>query len=188
MKPNLQRVLLGLVVLALIQFVVGCASCKPGKNPGPPLSYKLKVAPGESLKDSSVRVDVVGILPTELQKWQVKSLRDYWKPGDPLRQDAAGAMVTTSFTAGQQTALEIAKNDPRWTQWLNGGVQYLVVIADLPGVFPEGRPGSQDPRRQLVPLCKCYWPDKTQDLSVEVLASGIRLSTLPREGWTLPAW
>src|SRR5215208_5283068 len=97
-----QCALLALLVLSLIHFVAGCAACKPGKGAGPALSYKLKVGPGESLKESSVRVDVIGILPTELQKWQVKSLKDYWKPGDPLRQDAARNMITTSFTPGQQ--------------------------------------------------------------------------------------
>jgi hypothetical protein len=180
-----QRFLLALLVLAAGAFV-GCSSCKPGGPPGPPLTYNVTIAPGDSLKDSSVVVDVVGINQSELPKWQTYSVKDYFKPGDPVRHDAA--KFTAEFVPGKQAPVVLKKTDPLWEKWKRSGAQYLVVIADLPGVYKEGKPGGQDPRRQLVPCCQCYWPDKTSDLEVRVQASGLSLVTVMREGWVLPAW
>ncbi len=177
--------LFGLVV-ATAALVAGCSSCSPGKSPGDPLSYNIAVSPGGSLSDKSARVDIVGLNPSDLPKWQSYSLKKYFNPGDLLRQDAV--KVTAEFLPGQQKVFQLSKTDPIWDRWLKAGVQNLVVLADLPGAFEEGKIGSQDPRRQLVPLCKCYWPDKTTALNVEVLASGVKLVTLPREGWSLPPW
>ena len=176
---------LGLAVLAICGFT-GCSSCKPGGPPGPALAYNIKVSPGDSLKDSSVVVDLVGISQSELPKWQTYSVKDYFKPGDPVRQDAA--KFTTEFVPGKQSPSLLKQKDPLWDKWMKSGAQYLVIIADLPGVYKEGKLGSQDPRRQLIPLCKCYWPDKTVDLEVRVQAGGVSLVNAPREGWTLPAW
>lgn len=187
MKASLRSKALLLTSLVLTGVsLVGCSSCKPSGPPGPPQAYNTKITPGESLKDSSVVVDVVGINQSELPKWQSYSIRDYFKPGDPVRQDAA--KFTAEFVPGKQTPAVLKKNDPLWERWTKSGAQYLVVIADLPGVYKEGKSGSQDPRRQLIPLCKCYWPDKTADLEVRIQAGGVSLVTAPREGWTLPAW
>jgi hypothetical protein len=177
--------LLALLALACGAFA-GCSSCKPGGSPGPAQSYNLKLSPGDSLKDSSVVVDVVGINQSELPKWQSYSIKDYFKPGDAVRQDAA--RFTAEFVPGKQNPAVLKKTDPLWDKWTKSGVQYLVVIADLPGVYKEGKVGSQDPRRQLIPCCKCYWPDKTADLEVRIQAGGVSLVTTLREGWTLPAW
>lgn len=150
------------------------------------MSYNVKLNPGESLKDSSVVVDVVGINQSELPKWQSYSIKNYFKQGDPVRQDAQ--KFTADFVPGHQTTVVLKKNDPLWDKWLKSGAQYLVVVADIPGFYPEGKSGSQDPRRQLIPMCQCFWPDKTADLEVKVQAGGVSLVTPPREGWTLPAW
>ena len=187
MKPEilLRRSLCAMLAFAAGVFA-GCSSCKPGKSSGSPLSYTLNVAPGESLQNSSVAVDIVGINPSELEKWRSYSLKKYFTPGDTLRQDAS--KVTANFAPGPQTPFVIKKLDPQWDKWLKSGVQYLVVVADLPGVYEEGKAGTQDPRRQLVPLCKCYWPGGTKDLNLKVQAGGVTLLTTPREGWSLPSW
>lgn len=138
------------------------------------------------MKGSSVVVDVVGINQSEIQKWQTYSLRKYWKPADPLRQDAT--KFTVSFLPGDQSPSLLTKTNQIWGKWLKSGVQYLVVVADLPGVYDEGKIGSQDPRRQMIPICKCYWPDKTQKLDFKVQAGGVTVNTMPREGWSLPPW
>ena len=185
MKQFLKCLLLVLMALGTGVFA-GCKSCKPGGPPGPALSYNLTITPGDSLKDSSVLVDVVGINPSELPKWQTYSIRDYFTPNDPVRQDAV--KFTAEFVPGKQNPITLKKGDPLWNKWMKSGAQYLVVLADLPLVSKEGKVGSQDPRRQLIPLCKCYWPDNTSDLDVKVQAGGVSLVNAPREGWTLPAW
>ncbi len=186
-KPA-HRLLFTLTALALALFVTGCGSCKPGQSPGKPLAYNLKISLGDSLKDSSLSVDVVGINPSDLQRWQTYSLKKYLKAGDPLRQDAL--KTTANFVPGQQAPFVLKKTDPMWDKWLKSGVgvQDLIIIADLPGVYEEGKIGSQDPRRQRIPLCECYWPSKTENLEIKVQAGGVTILTLPREGYPRPVF
>jgi hypothetical protein len=186
MKPTFRNPFLGVGALALLLFAAGCSSCKPGAGGGAAQAYNLKVVPGDSLKDSSVVVDVIGLHQSELQLLQTYSLKKYFKPGDKVRGDLSKQTIT--FLPDKQTPFELKKTDPLWKKWLAEGVQYVVVIADLPGVYEEGKNGSQDPRRQMVPLCKCYWPGGNKDLTLEVRAGGVRVVTVPREGQTLPAW
>jgi len=169
-----------------LAFFSGCSSCKPGKDEGAATAYNFNVSPGDSLKDSSFTVDVIGLQQSELQLLQNYSLKKYWKPGDPVRQDLA--KLTVDFVPGKQAPFVIQKKDPIWKKWIGSGVQYVAVVADLPGIYEEGKVGSQDPRRQLVPICKCYWPGGVKALDVEVRAGGVRIVTVPREGETLPVW
>jgi hypothetical protein len=185
-RPSFNGIVAALLIGAAGSLFVGCSSCKPGKSPGPPLSYDLKISPGESLKDSSLEVDVVGINPSDLERFKSYAVKKYFKPGDPFRADAA--RQTIKFVPGAQKAEVIAKTAAIWKTWEKAGAQYLVVLADIPGVSEEGKLGSQDPRRQLVPLCECYWPKKTKELEVKVQAGGVSVVTIPREGWSLPAW
>ena len=179
-------VVLTLGSLLLAVAFCGCGSCRPGGPPGAPLTYNLKIYPGDSLKDSSLEVDIVGIHPSDLERYRTYSVKKYFKPGDPLRADAA--KYTVRFVPGKQTVAMIPRNHTLWAAWMKAGVQYLVVLADIPGVADEGKAGSQDPRRQLLPLCECYWPKNTQDLKVKVQAGGVSLENTPRQGWSLPAW
>jgi len=101
-----------------------------------------------------------------------------------LRQDLS--KTNFSFVASGHLQSTLPARDPKWKQWKKDGIQYLVIIADLPGVFDDGKSGSQDPRRQLLPICKCYWKSWTRNIPVEVQASGVRVLAVPREGQVLP--
>jgi hypothetical protein len=182
----IRRFVSAAAMLGFLMYFTGCSSCKPGKDEGAAKAYNFKVSPGESLKESSFRVDIIGLQQSELQMLQTYSLKKYFKPGDPVRQDLT--KVTAEFVPGKQDAFVIKKTDPIWKKWLGSGVQYVAVIADLPGLYDEGKVGSQDPRRQLVPLCECYWTGGVKELNVEVRAGGVRIVTVPREGETLPVW
>ena len=59
------------------------------------------------------------------------------------------------------------------------GVTHVVVLADLAGVGPS-RPGNTDPRRQILPLDICHWPNKTTTLKVLVQRSGMVVLTPTR--------
>lgn len=176
-----------IVVLAAAVGVIlaGCATCKPGGDPGRPQAYTLKVRLGDSLKNSSVVVDVISATPSELERLKTYSVNKYWKPNDPVR--AGANKKSYSFVSGDKLEQTLPATDGAWKQWIGSGAQYLVVIADLPGVFDEGKIGSQDPRRQLVPMCKCYWEDGSKEVAVEVQAGGVRVVTPFRPGWSLPA-
>src|SRR5262245_49481707 len=91
---SVRRVLPVLLILPVF-LLAGCSSCKPGKGAGKPKVYTLKVAPAESLKDSSVEVDVIGIHPSDLERYKTYSIKKYFRAGDLLRQDAS--KITARF-------------------------------------------------------------------------------------------
>lgn len=184
---SLNTALMTLLALATgLALLAGCATCKPGKSAGEALTYDINLAVGDSLKDASFQLDVVGVNPSELPKWQSYSLKNYFGPRDPVREDAL--KKTFVVPPGSAKVLQVPASDALWAQWKKAGVQYLVVLADPPFAYPEGKIGSQDPRRQLVPLCECYWPKKTKALDLKVQAGGISIVTPLREGWTAPPW
>jgi hypothetical protein len=176
--------LAALLAVAVAGLFAGCSSCKPGKGPGKPQAYNLHINLGQSLKDSSVVVDLIAANPYDVERLKTYSVNKYWQPGDALRRDLP--KMDFSFVSGTNLNRTLNIHNGVWNQWFKSGVQYLVVMADLPGVYEEGKAGSQDPRRQIVPVCKCYWPSGTKDLTVEVQASGVRVVTAPRLGQTLP--
>lgn len=171
----------GLVGLAII--FAGCNTCKPGGSPGKPREYNLHVNLSPSLKESSVVVDLIPANAYDLERLRTCSVNKFWQADDPMRKDLT--RVSFSFVSGNNLGREIKASDPRWEKWINSGAQYLVLIADLPGVYQD-RPGNQDPRRQILPICRCYWPSGTKDLVVDVQASGLRVVTPPRVGQSLP--
>ena len=162
--------------LAVVTFLSGCASCKPGK-PGKPKAYHVTVNLDESLKQASVLVDLIPASVASLPRWESYSMTKYWKDGDPMRADAD--KVTLSFVSGQSLTNELARLDPKWTKWLAQGATHLVVLADLPGARAD-KSGTQDERRQIVALDPCHWPDKTTNLIVQVQRSGLNIQTPPR--------
>ena len=163
-----------LVVLAAI--LSGCGSCKPGK-PGPIGRYAIEVVLDESLKSSSVIVDLVGVNPTSLPRWEAYEMSKYWKEGDAMRRDAD--KVVMNFVSGQSLSNSLPANDPQWDKWKAKGVTHVLVLADLPGA-QASRPGSQDARRLVLSLDQCSWPSGTKALKVLVQGSGIVVATPTR--------
>jgi hypothetical protein len=170
--------LLAAGVLGLISasFLAGCSSCKPGKA-GPPGEYTINVTLDDSLKTSSVIVDLVGVNPSSLARWENYDMGKYWKEGDPMRRDADKVALT--FLSGQAVNKTMSNTDPQWEKWKAKGVTHVLVLADLPG-SQASRPGSQDARRQVLPLDTCSWPPKTTELKVLVQRSGIQVLTPAR--------
>ncbi len=156
--------------------VVGCSSCKPGQ-PGPQGHYTLEVGLDESLKTSSVIVDLVGVNPSALPRWEAYDMGKYWKEGDPMRRDAD--KVVLNFVSGEALNSSLSVTNAQWGKWKSAGVTHVLVLADLPGA-QTSKAGSQDARRQILPLDECSWPKKTKTLKVLVQRSGIVVLTPPR--------
>ncbi|MEO8427407.1 MAG: hypothetical protein ABI651_09875 [Verrucomicrobiota bacterium] len=156
--------------------LAGCATCKPGK-PGPVLSYTIEVSLDESLKSSSVIVDLVGVNPSSLPRWEAYDMGKYWKEGDPMRRDADKMVL--NFVSGQSLTRTMSITDAQWNKWKSNGVSHVMVLADLPGMHTS-KPGNQDPRRQILALDQCSWPDKTTTLKVLVQRSGMVVVTPAR--------
>src|SRR5438067_9905766 len=85
------------VVLVLAS---GCSTCRPGK-PGKPIAYNIEVKLDQSLKGKSVLVDLVGVNPASLPRWEAYSMSSYWKEGDALRRDSAPDRISFNFVSGE---------------------------------------------------------------------------------------
>jgi len=150
--------------------ISGCSSCKPGK-PGPIGKYNVEVHVDESLKSSSVIVDLVGVNGANLARWEAYDMSRYWRENDPMRRDADKMIL--SFVSSQSLSNSLPVTDPRWEQWKAKGVTHLLVLADLPSAGIASKNGNEDARRQILPLDKCNWPSGTKTLSVQIQRSGI---------------
>ncbi len=170
------RLVGGGILLVLAAVLAGCSSCKPGK-PGAVGKYAIEVSLDESLKSSSVVVDLVGVNPSGLPRWEAYNMSNYWHEGDAMRHDAD--KVVLNFISGQTLTNSLSVTNAIWDRWKSQGVSTVLVLADI-SVRGESRPGNQDPRRQILPLDKCQWPSKTKVLNVLVQRSGIKVLTPAR--------
>jgi hypothetical protein len=161
------------MMLLVASVLSGCGSCKPGK-PGPIDRYTIEVLLDESLKSSSVIVDLVGVNPSTLPRWEAYEMNKYWKEGDPMRRDAD--KVVMNFISGQSLSNTLPATDSQWDKWKAKGVTHVVVLADLPGA-QASRPGNQDARRLVLSLDRCTWPSGTKSIKVMVQRSGMVVAT-----------
>jgi len=158
-----------------VAWLTGCALFK-----GDPIGrYDIEVEIEDSLKQGSVLVDLVGVNMASLQRWNAYSMSKYWQDNDPMRKDAALDKVTLSFARGDTTSKMLASTNAIWDNWSAKAVTHVLVLADLPGGH-EDKPGTQDDRRQLLPLERVHWIKKTQLLNVLVKRTGIDIITSVR--------
>jgi len=158
-------------VIILGAILAGCSSSKPDKPSYG--KYDITVTLDESLKNSSVIVDVVGVNPSSSPRWEAYDMGKYWKDGDPLRHDAD--KITLNFVSVSTLTNTITAKDPNWKKWKSEGVTDLMVLADLPG--PQAsRPGNEDARRLILPLDRHKWPSGTYHLTLLVQRSGIQVT------------
>src|SRR5580765_288541 len=167
---------MGGMLITLMTVFAGCSSCKPG-NAGPIAKYTIEVSLDESLKSSSVLVDLVGVNPSGLPRWESYNMGNYWREGDPMRHDAD--KVVLNFVSGQTLTNSLASTNAVWDRWKSQGVTHVLVLADI-AVRGESRPGNQDARRQILSLGECQWPKKTKVLNVLVQRSGVKVLTPAR--------
>lgn len=176
-KRLIKSFVAGGLLAGVAVLLAGCGSCKPGKA-GAIGRYSIEVALDESLKNSSVIVDLVGVNPTSLPRWEAYDMAKYWKEGDPMRRDAD--KVVLNFVSGQSFTNTLPATDSHWDRWKMTGATHVLVLADLPGA-QASRPGSQDARRLILPLDECSWPSKTKTLKVLVQRSGMVVLTPSRQ-------
>ena len=165
------------LVLAGFPFLTGCTTCKPG-TVGKIQRYNVQVNLDPALQNGSVRVDLVGVNPSNLPRWEGYSMSKYWKDGDPMRSGQA-EKITFKFSPGT-TVTNLAIADAMWDKWLSKGATHILVLADLPGSFTQELAGNQDPRRHSESLDQCHWADKTSTISFQVRQSGVELLTPTR--------
>src|SRR5262245_38987386 len=126
MKNRLvSRLVAGGMLITLMTVFAGCSSCKPG-NPGTIRNYTIEVSLDESLKSSSVLVDLVGVNPSSLARWEGYDMGKYWREGDPMRHDAD--KVVLNFVSGQTLTNSLSSTNAIWNRWKSQGVRRVLVL------------------------------------------------------------
>jgi hypothetical protein len=159
-----------LPLLTILGLAGGCAT----RGPGPVTPFAIRVELDPALKEKSVLVDLVGVNRANEERWKAYPMRKYWSDGDPMRADAA--RWTCNFIASSNLTQTLKTTDPIWKQW--AGASSVFVLADLPGAALD-RPGTQDPRRQVLPLYRSAWQKGTKEIEVRIKESGIEVVTPP---------
>jgi len=159
---------LGLLLFGLL--TGGCSSMR-GSRP-------VNVTASNPICNKSVEVHLVGINSSEKDLWQTMSMTDYWTPGNQLRKSAQEYTYVIQYGQGPCTAT-LGKKDPIRRIWKNRKIEYMFVLADLPGVFTDSV-GNADARRMQLPSTNSKrwgWRDKKIDIRIE--ESNIVSLTIP---------
>ena len=119
-------------------------------------AYNIKLSLDESLKGSTIQVDLIGFNEGNLARYKSYSISDYFgDPNDRIRKLSYKKQFI--FGQGQPPEQMMFHSDTLWYTWLDQEkASYLLVLVDLPGVFDD-KEAQTDPRRLIIPLDKCAW-------------------------------
>jgi hypothetical protein len=165
---------------ALVCLLSGCGTVQP---------WNLEIA---AKTPASIRLDLVGIHRQYRSDWEQKSVDNYWKPEDDLRQNAQ--RVSLQIERGNINVVEvvgasregilgdgspqvtIARTHPIWNLWLNQrNASGIVAI----GQFPGGSTEQPDPRKRVISLDKRSWDTQNKTLRLVVRDKSIGVETPP---------
>jgi len=159
---------LGLLLFGLL--TGGCGAMR-GSRP-------VNVTASDPICNKSVEVHLVGINSSEKNLWETMSMTDYWTPGNQLRKSAKEYTCVIQFGQGPCT-VTLGKKDPIRRIWKNRKVEYLFVLADLPGVFTDSV-GNADARRMQLPATNSKrWGFRDKKIDVRIEESNIVSLTIP---------
>lgn len=134
------------------------------------------IVTSEGIGNKSVEVNVVGVNKYEYSQWESMSMDKYWSPDNPARVNAKRHIMKFGQNLPVEQILE--RKNPLHKQWKARKVEYLFILADLPGIH-EDQPGSADARRLILPWRKKCWKWKKK-IEVSLESNGINCFTLPK--------
>lgn len=158
------------LAVGLAGLMVGCSGPRLGH-------YDVVVTPDSSLREGStlppVKVDVVGVKPADVSRWQSYSVDQYFSGSDSLRHDFAPFARQLSFDANSDKPQTITKNDPIWDEWAKAGVMKVFVLANARTMQPGG---GVDARKIEVPMTTDRFDDRTK-IDIFIRKSGVDVAT-----------
>lgn len=139
----------------------------------------VNVIANEDICKKSVEVHLVGVNKFEKDRWETVRMTDYWTPGNQLRKSAREYTYVVQF--GQEPCKRIlGKSDPVRKVWKSRKAEYLFVLADLPGIFPD-QIGNADARRLRLPdVGSDCWRLNQNEINISIEASNIVPLTIPK--------
>ena len=158
MKKIIGKIILILSTIAMF----GCAGVRP---------YTFDVRVDKVYKNASIEVNAIGVSSLEMPRFADMSISDYWKPNNEIRMSENPKKVKFQFPSDKPMVL--SQDSSIWESWFERKAEYIVFIADLPGVF-EDRQGNVDRRRLVLPLDSSCWDlDEYQPIVIEITPQGI---------------
>lgn len=142
-------------------------------------SRVVNVTATNGICKKSVEVHLVGVNRFEKDRWETVSMTDYWTPGNQLRKGAKEYTHVIQFGQGPCEKI-LNKKDPIRDIWKSRKAEYLFILADLPGIFPN-LVGNADARRLRLPAVdsKC-WKQSQTEINISIESSNIVPLTIPK--------
>jgi hypothetical protein len=144
---------------------------------------RVDVQLNDSVRDNStgqypaVSVDLVGVNPSEYQKWSTYSMTKYWSVDNPYGAHRGDMVFQVSLGDGLPKTLP--DNDPIWQRWEKEGVTSIFVMSSFPKTGDD-QTGSADSRRNIIPMECARWKDgKPKALTVMIKSDGVTLVPSP---------
>jgi hypothetical protein len=144
----------------------------------------ISVTATEDICRKSVEVHLVGVNRFEKDRWDRISMSEYWQPENQLRKSAKDYTYAIKF--GRKSSCEVvldkkAEEEKKIrSEWKGRQVEYIFVLADLPGIFPD-QDGNADARRLRLPApgSKC-WRWNQSKINIRIESSNIVALTIPK--------
>jgi len=164
----------GYFVLGLLLFGMLTGGCSAIRGSRP-----VNVTASDPICNKSVEVHLVGINSSEKDLWETMSMTDYWTPGNQLRKSAQEYTRVIQFGQGP-CMVTLDKKDPIRRTWKNRKIEYMFVLADLPGVFADSA-GNADARRMQLPAPNSKrWGFRDKKIDIRIEESNIVSLTIPK--------
>jgi hypothetical protein len=165
----------------LMVAAVGTGCCMPPYDPKPfDVGVKLSDQSRDANAALTVKVDLIGVNDTELERLRTKSMDEYWSGNDQTRESADKVVIELRQ---EHPGVQMLQSDPTWKsvleRWQSRGVVWMVVLSNYPRVGTvENKPGDEDPRRRILPL-RCNRWNGTPDIKIRVSRDGLVVDTPP---------
>lgn len=150
--------------------LTGCGSPHLGR-------YDLVVTPDASLREGQslppVKVDIVGVKPADVTKWQAYSVDVYFSGSDDFRNGFASSAKQLSFDAAADKPQTISAKDPIWDVWSKAGVLKVFALANARTMRPPQV--GVDARKAEIPMTTDRWD--VSKIDIVIRASGVDVTT-----------
>jgi len=105
--------------------------------------------------NKSVTVDLIGVNPTDHDRWANQPMQGY--ADSQLRKDSVASIRSYRFSPSDTETKTLDSDDEIWDRWHARGATELFVLADIPGVRDEGSPTGSGATRLILPLDTSCW-------------------------------
>ncbi len=143
-------------------------------------SRAVNIIAADDICKKSVEVHLVGVNRYEKDTWETMSMTDYWTPPEnELRKSAKAYTHVVKFGQGPCEVV-LDKKDPVRSVWKKRKAEYLLILADLRGIFSD-LPGNADARRLRLPAVNSGdWGKLTKTINIKIEGGNIVPLTIPK--------